>query len=89
MRALEQADSFRDAVAAASVDAEFSLVEGLDAPLLAALLERRRSAGRPGVVLVVTPTGRRADALGPALGALLPGAEVLHFPAGRLFRTSG
>lgn len=81
MRALEQAEPFRDAVAAASVDADFSLVEGLDAPLLAALVERRRAAGRPPAVLVIAPTGRRAESLGPALGALLPGAEVLHFPA--------
>jgi transcription-repair coupling factor (superfamily II helicase) len=81
VRALERAEPFRDAVAAASVDADFSLVEGLDAPLLAALIERRREAGRPPVLLLVAPTGRRAESLGPALGALLPGAEVLHFPA--------
>ncbi|MFF2488222.1 transcription-repair coupling factor [Microbacterium sp. NPDC058062] len=81
VRALEQAEPFRDALAAASVDADFSLVEGLDAPLLAALLERRRAAGKPPIVLLVAPTGRRAESLGPALGALLPGAEVLHFPA--------
>ncbi|KQZ83358.1 transcription-repair coupling factor [Microbacterium sp. Root166] len=81
VRALEQAESFRDAVAASSVDADFSLVEGLGAPLLAALIERRRAAGKPPIVLLVTPTGRRAESLGPALGALLPGAEVLHFPA--------
>ncbi len=81
MRALEQAEPFRDAVAAASVDADFSLVEGLDAPLLAGLLERRRASGKPPVVLLVAPTGRRAESVGPALAALLPGAEVLHFPA--------
>ncbi|MCH6232266.1 transcription-repair coupling factor [Microbacterium sp. CFH 31415] len=81
VRALEQAESFRDAVAAASVDADFSLVEGLDAPLLSALLERRRGAGKPPVILLITPTGRRSESIGPALGALLPGADVLHFPA--------
>jgi transcription-repair coupling factor (superfamily II helicase) len=81
VRALEQAESFADAAAAATVDADFSLVEGLDAPLLAALLERRRAAGRAGALLVVAPTGRRAESLGPALEALLPGAEVMHFPA--------
>lgn len=81
MRALEQAESFRDAVAAASVDGDFSLVEGLAAPLLSALLERRRAAGKPPVILLITPTGRRSESIGPALGALLPGAEVLHFPA--------
>jgi transcription-repair coupling factor (superfamily II helicase) len=81
VRALEQADSFRDAVAAAPADADFSLVEGLDAPLLASLLERRRAGGRAGALFVVAPTGRRAESLGPALEALLPGAEVMHFPA--------
>ncbi len=81
MRALEQAEPFRDAVAAASIDADFSLVEGLDAPLLAALIERRRAAGKPPIVLAIAPTGRRAESLGPALEALLPGAEVFHFPA--------
>ncbi|MEZ3159620.1 transcription-repair coupling factor [Microbacterium sp. BWT-B31] len=81
LRALEQADRFQDAVAAASADSDFSLVEGLDAPLLAALVERRRAAGKPPVLLAITPTGRRADSLGPALEALLAGAEVLHFPA--------
>ncbi|MFB8386374.1 transcription-repair coupling factor [Microbacterium sp. NPDC055910] len=81
VRALEQAESFRDAAGAASADADFSLVEGLDAPLLAALLDRRRAAGHPPMLLVITPTGRRADALGPALASVLPGAEVMHFPA--------
>ena len=81
VRALEQAESFRDAAASASVDADFSLVEGLDAPLLASLLERRRAGGRAGALFVIAPTGRRAESLGPALEALLPGAEVMHFPA--------
>jgi transcription-repair coupling factor (superfamily II helicase) len=93
VRALEQAEQFREAVAAAtgsgskqadspaSADADFSLVDGLDAPLLAALLERRREAGLPPALLVIAPTGRRAESLGPALEALVPGAEVLAFPA--------
>ncbi|QIG40202.1 transcription-repair coupling factor [Microbacterium sp. 4R-513] len=81
VRALEQADSFRDAVAAASVDADFSLSEGLGAPLLAALVERRRANGRSGALLAIAPTGRRAESLGTALECLLPGAEILHFPA--------
>ncbi|GAA3628888.1 transcription-repair coupling factor [Microbacterium awajiense] len=81
VRALEQSESFGDATSAAIVDADFSLVDGLDAPLLAALLERRQAAGHAGALLVVAPTGRRAESLGPALEAVLPGAEVLHFPA--------
>ena len=80
MRALSQAEPVRDALTAASVDADFSLVEGLDAPILAGLLERRRANGH-GALLVVAPTGRRTDSLASALGALVPDAEVLHLPA--------
>ena len=81
VRALARAETFRDAAAAASVDSDFSVVDGLDAPLLAALLEKRREGGRPAAMLVIAPTGRRAESLGPALEAVLPGAEVRHFPA--------
>ncbi len=81
MRALAQAESFRDAVDAAPADAEFSLVEGLDVPLLAGLVERRSVAGHPAALLVVAPTGRRAESIGAALAAVIPEATVLHFPA--------
>ncbi|WP_191905757.1 transcription-repair coupling factor [Microbacterium caowuchunii] len=81
VRALTQAETFRDAVATASDDGDFSLVDGLDAPLLAALLEKRREAGAPAALLVIVPTGRRAESIGPALQAVLPGADVRHFPA--------
>ncbi|MBN9155736.1 MAG: transcription-repair coupling factor [Microbacterium sp.] len=80
-RALAQSDTLRDALVAAPVDADFSLVEGVDAPLIAGLIDRRARAGAPPAVLVISPTGRRADAIGPALGALVPGAQVMHFPA--------
>ena len=76
-----QADSFREAVDSAPVDTDFSIVEGLDAPLLAALIERRREAGKPPALLAIAPTGRRAESLGTALGEMLPGAIVHHFPA--------
>ncbi len=81
MRALTQAGSFADAVDAAVTDADFSLVDGLDAPLLAALVERRRAGGHPATILAITPTGRRAESLGTALEALIPDAVVRHFPA--------
>ena len=80
-RALAQSETFREALAAASGDADFSLVDGVDAPLLAALVDERGRGGRPAALLVIAATGRRAEALGPALEALLPGATVLHFPA--------
>ncbi len=61
VRALEQADSFREAVAAGAADAEYSVIEGLDAPLLAALLERRRAAGKPAVLLAIAATASRKE----------------------------
>ncbi|RLK48983.1 transcription-repair coupling factor [Microbacterium telephonicum] len=81
VRALEQADEVAGVLDAAVVDADFSAVTGLDAPLLAALLERRRTAGKPSSLLAIAPTGRRAEALGAALESLMPGVRVLHFPA--------
>ncbi|KTR35724.1 hypothetical protein NS263_16020, partial [Curtobacterium oceanosedimentum] len=81
VRALEQAESYRETASAASADLSLSLVDGLDAPVIAGLIERRRAAGGPGAGLVIAPTGRRAESLGPALDAVLPGEQVLHFPA--------
>ncbi|WP_174150218.1 transcription-repair coupling factor [Microbacterium halophytorum] len=81
LRALERSESYRDALAESAVDAELSCASGLDAPLLAALLERRRAAGHPPALLAIAPTGRRADALGAALASLMPDATVLDFPA--------
>ena len=81
VRALLQADTVREAVDAATADTDFSLVAGLDAPVLAALLDRRRAAGLPAALLAVAPTGRRAEALGAALSSVMPEAEIWHFPA--------
>ena len=81
VHALMQSEDYRDALALAGADAELSLTGGLDAPVLAALLERRRESGHAPVLLAIAPTGRRAEALVPALAALLPGAVVRHFPA--------
>ncbi|MGI6879840.1 transcription-repair coupling factor [Microbacterium sp. gxy059] len=79
--ALESSESFRDALAVSSVDADLSLVDGLDAPALAALLRRRRASGAPAVLVALAPTGRRSDALADALRALVPDAEVRDLPA--------
>lgn len=81
VRALAQSETFEDALRSAGVDAAFSVPSALDAPLLAGLLERRRSRDEPAALLLIAPTGRRAESLGPALEALLPGAVVLHLPA--------
>ncbi|MDN8548496.1 transcription-repair coupling factor [Microbacterium sp. NM3R9] len=82
VRALSQADSFRAGVTSGAVGSvDYALVDGLDAPLLAALLAERGRNGRPPVVLAITPTGRRAETLGAALQCLVPETAVLHFPA--------
>ncbi len=80
-RALTQAGSVRRAVEAARLDTDYSMVSGLDAPVLAAMLDARRAAGAPASLLVITPTGRRAESMGAALQSLVPGAAVRHFPA--------
>ena len=81
VHALATGETVRAALLMAQVDADFSVIDGADAPLLAALLARRAAAGAPAVLLAVTPTGRRAESLGPALSAMMPDATVLHFPA--------
>jgi transcription-repair coupling factor (superfamily II helicase) len=81
LRALEEATLYRDALSWAQTDADLGMVDGLDAPTLAGLLEKRRAAGKAGALLAVVPTGRRAESLAQALCAYLPDAEVLAFPA--------
>ncbi|MFD1714364.1 transcription-repair coupling factor [Amnibacterium flavum] len=80
-RALTRADSFAAAARAIGRDADFSATPGLQAPLLAALLEARTAAGKPAVLFTVSPTGRESEGLRVALGCLLPDAEILDFPA--------
>ncbi|MFT4233448.1 MAG: transcription-repair coupling factor, partial [Microbacterium sp.] len=81
VRALESDGAFSDALVACVADADFSLVEGLDAPLLAATLRRRTTDGHVPALLVVAPTGRRSQVVGEAIAELLPDADVLSFPA--------
>ncbi|MGJ0390503.1 transcription-repair coupling factor [Microbacterium sp. CGR1] len=81
LRALEEASLFRDALTWAQTDADLGLVDGLDAPALAGLLDKRRAAGHPPALLTVVPTGRRAESLAAALGAYIPDAEIVTFPA--------
>ncbi|OAN33680.1 transcription-repair coupling factor [Microbacterium sp. H83] len=81
LRALEEASLYRDALSWAQTDADLGLVDGLDAPALAGLLDKRRAAGQPAALLTVVPTGRRAESLAGALAAYIPDAEVVTFPA--------
>ncbi len=57
--------------------ADFSLVDGLRAPLLAGLLARR---GGPQVLLAITATSRESEGLAAAL-ACVTDAEIVEFPA--------
>ena len=70
-----------DALLAASRGADFSATPGLHAPLLAALLERRRERGDAAALFVIAATEREADALRAAFECLVPTAELLDFPA--------
>lgn len=81
LRALEEASVYRDALQWAHTDVDLGLVDGLDVPALAGLIERRAAAGHPAALLVVVPTGRRAESAAQAMGAYFPDAEVLTFPA--------
>ncbi|HEY8282684.1 MAG TPA: transcription-repair coupling factor, partial [Leifsonia sp.] len=79
--ALSRASTFDDALASAARDADFSLTDGLRAPLLAGLLGRRAAAGASHALLVITATGRESESIRGALPCVLPDAEIIEFPA--------
>jgi transcription-repair coupling factor (mfd) len=79
IEALSRAQTFDDALAYAPRDVDFSLTEGLRAPLLAGLLSRRPRQKQ--AMLVVTATGRESEALRAALHSVAPHAEIVEFPA--------
>jgi transcription-repair coupling factor (superfamily II helicase) len=74
---LSRAQTFEDALGHASGSADFSLVDGLRAPLLAGLLGRR---GGPQVLLAITATSRESEGLAAALASVTD-AEIVEFPA--------
>jgi len=75
---LSRARTFGDALDHSDRSADFSLVDGLRAPLLAGLLERRDG---PRALLAIVATGRDSQSLRAALPCFLPDAEVIEFPA--------
>jgi len=77
--ALKRASTFDSALAYASRDADFSLTEGLRAPLLAALLEQRSDEAQ--ALFVITATGRESEALRDNLASFACDAEIIDFPA--------
>ena len=76
--ALSRAQTFESALDHATSSADFSLVEGLRAPLLAGLLTK--DAG-PRAALAITPTSRESESLRRSLASYLPDATIVEFPA--------
>lgn len=82
LTALARASTVDGALAEALRNADFSAPAGLDAPLLAGLLQRRADAGLPQALLVITATSREGESLRASLGPYLADdAELLEFPA--------
>ncbi|MGO4690870.1 transcription-repair coupling factor [Glaciibacter sp. 2TAF33] len=83
--ALSRASTFDNALRFAARDADFSLTEGLRAPLLAGLARRRREQGNTQALLVITATGRESEALRENLACFASDAakpaEIVDFPA--------
>lgn len=76
---LGRVEAFDDAVSASRQSADFTLVDGMRAPLLAGLVANRDARSR--AVLVITPTSREADQLRGDIAAYLPDAEIVEFAA--------
>ena len=76
--ALSRARTFEKALSLGARSADFSLVDGLRAPLLAGLLARK---GGPRALLAIVATGRESEALRRSLASYLPGAAIVEFPA--------
>ena len=76
--ALSRAKTFEHALESAKRSADFSLVDGLRAPLLAGLLTRK---GGPRMALAIVATGRESEALRRSLASYLPDATIVEFPA--------
>jgi transcription-repair coupling factor (superfamily II helicase) len=76
--ALSRARTFKNALTYSRGSADFSLVDGLRAPLLAALLDARKG---PQALLAIVATGRDSESLRESLRCLMPQAEVVEFPA--------
>jgi transcription-repair coupling factor (superfamily II helicase) len=83
--ALSRASTFENALAFAARDADFSLTEGLNAPLLAALMRRRGENGNAQALLIITATGRESEALRENLACFASAtshpAEIIDMPA--------
>ena len=82
LAAAEQSTTFARAIGCAERDAEFTLPEGLTAPLLARLVEERTARlETPACLLAITASGREAEQYAADLAAFLPAAHIVEFPA--------
>ncbi len=80
--ALLRAHTFENAVTWSSRSADFSLVDGLRAPLLSSLLAARAAkAALPQALLAIVATGRDSESLRSALSSVMPDSRVVEFPA--------
>ncbi|MCC6270672.1 MAG: transcription-repair coupling factor, partial [Microbacteriaceae bacterium] len=75
---LLHARTFERALKEARRSADFSLVDGLRAPLLASLLADRNG---PQALFAIVATGRDSESIRDALASTIPNAEILDFPA--------
>jgi len=80
-RAIQRAPSVQQALEHSAASAAFSLPEGLNAPLLAALLDERIRTGLGSSLVLITATGRESESVAQALRALVPDVDTVHFPA--------
>ena len=80
-RALSSTPSFEKALRYAAENADFSCVEGLNAPLIISLINQRITEGLPPLVMVVTATQRESERLSAAMVSMMPELHVVDFPA--------
>jgi len=79
---LSRARTVENALSHADRSTDFSLIEGLRAPLLAGLIGKRGEASaKPQALLAIVSTGRESESLRAALACFLPSAEIIEFPA--------
>ncbi|HEY4152043.1 MAG TPA: hypothetical protein VGM38_01860, partial [Pseudolysinimonas sp.] len=76
--ALSRARTLETALHEARNDADFSLIDGMRVPLLAALIEKRPG---PQTLLAITATSRESEGVIAAFRSYLPDATVLSLPA--------
>ncbi len=76
--ALSRARTLQEALEHSRASTDFSVVEGLRAPLVASIL---RAGTGPRCLLAITATGRESEGFIDALRCLLPEATILDLPA--------